>query len=176
VPSGDPVSKISIIPRSRGALGYTMQMPKEDRYLLSIEELQDRIAIMMGGRAAEQIMVGTISTGAVDDIERATQLARRMVTEFGMSEKLGSIRYAGTHLQYMGAAAEVGSDIGLASRETIDAEVRRLVGEQFERAKKLLGAHRDVLERLSAALLKAENLDGSAVREALASAEQVKAS
>ena len=102
VPSGDPVSKISIIPRSRGALGYTMQMPKEDRYLVSVEELEDQIAIMMGGRAAEHLMCGTISTGAVDDIQRATQLATRMVTEFGMSEKLGSVRYAGQRLQYMG--------------------------------------------------------------------------
>jgi cell division protease FtsH len=99
VPHGDPVSKISIIPRSRGALGYTMQMPKEDRYLLSVEELEDQVAIMMGGRAAERVMLGTISTGAVDDIQRATQLARRMVTEFGMSEKLGSVRSAGARLR-----------------------------------------------------------------------------
>ena len=102
VPTGDPVSKISIIPRSRGSLGYTMQMPKEDRYLLSIEELEDQVAVMMGGRAAEQVMLGTISTGAVDDIQRATQLARRMVTEFGMSEKLGSVRYAGQHCSTLG--------------------------------------------------------------------------
>jgi cell division protease FtsH len=106
VPHGDPVSKISIIPRSRGALGYTMQMPKEDRYLLSVEELEDQVAIMMGGRAAEHLMLGTISTGAVDDIQRATQLARRMVSEFGMSEKLGSVRYAGARLRYLGGAVD----------------------------------------------------------------------
>jgi cell division protease FtsH len=170
VPSGDPVSKISIIPRSRGALGYTMQMPKEDRYLVSVEELEDQLAIMMGGRAAEQVMVGTISTGAVDDIQRATQLARRMVTEFGMSEKLGSVRYAGQRLQYLGAASDEGSDNSGETRETIDAEVRRLVGEQFARAEALLAANRDVLSRLAADLLKAESLDGSAVREALARA------
>ena len=126
VPTGDPVSKISIIPRSRGSLGYTMQMPKEDRYLLSIEELKDQIAVMMGGRAAEHVMLGTISTGAVDDIQRATQLARRMVTEFGMSEKLGSVRYAGQRLQYLGAAVAEGSDASAATHETIDAEVRRM--------------------------------------------------
>jgi cell division protease FtsH len=168
VPHGDPVSKISIIPRSRGSLGYTMQMPKEDRYLLSIEELEDQIAVMMGGRAAEQLILGTISTGAVDDIQRATQLARRMVTEFGMSEKLGSVRYAGQRLQYLGSAAEDTSDTSVATRETIDAEVRRIVGEQFERATVLIAAHRDALSRLSTDLLKAESLDGSAVREALA--------
>ena len=167
VPSGDPVSKISIIPRSRGALGYTMQMPKEDRYLVSLEELEDQIAIMMGGRAAEHLMCGTISTGAVDDIQRATHLAKRMVTEFGMSERLGSVRYAGQRLQYIGGAVEEGSDSSAETRETIDAEVRRIVGEQFARAEALLTAHRDVLAELATSLLQAESLDGSAVRDAL---------
>ena len=176
VPTGDPVSKISIIPRSRGSLGYTMQMPKEDRYLLSIEELKDQIAVMMGGRAAEQVMLGTISTGAVDDIQRATQLARRMVTEFGMSEKLGSVRYVGQRLQYLGAAVAESSDASAATHETIDAEVRRIVGEQFERAATLVAAHRDALSQLSAELLRAESLDGSAVRAALSSAGHAVAS
>jgi cell division protease FtsH len=170
VPRGDPVSKISIIPRSRGALGYTMQMPREDRYLLSLEELEDQIATMMGGRAAEHLMCGTISTGAVDDIQRATQLAKRMVTEFGMSEKLGSVRYAGQRLQYMGGAIDEASDNSAETRETIDAEVRRIVGEQFARAEVLLTARRDALSRLSSQLLQSESLDGSAVREALAAA------
>jgi cell division protease FtsH len=168
VPTGDPVSKISIIPRSRGSLGYTMQMPKEDRYLLAIEELEDQIAVMMGGRAAEQVMLGTFSTGAVDDIQRATQLASRMVTEFGMSEKLGSVRYAGRRLQYLGSAVAEGSDASAATHETIDAEVRRIVEEQFERATALLTAHRDALMELSAELLKAESLDGEVVLKALA--------
>jgi cell division protease FtsH len=172
VATGDPVSKISIIPRSRGSLGYTMQMPKEDRYLLSIEELKDQIAVMMGGRAAEHVMLGTISTGAVDDIQRATHLARRMVTEFGMSEKLGSVRYAGQRLQYLGSAIAESTDASAATQETIDAEVRRIVGEQFERAKALLSTHRDALSRLSSDLLKAESLDGRAVLEALASSAQ----
>ena len=170
VPSGDPVSKISIIPRSRGALGYTMQMPKEDRYLVSIEELEDQIATMMGGRAAERLMCGTISSGAVDDIQRATQLAKRMVTEFGMSEKLGSVRYAGQRLQYLGSAVDEGSDISADTRETIDAEVRRIIGDQAARAESLLTGHRDALTRLAADLLQAESLDGSAVRAALAAA------
>jgi cell division protease FtsH len=93
-----------------------------------------------------------------------------MVTEFGMSEKLGSVRYAGQRLQYLGAASDEGSDNSGETRETIDAEVRRLVGEQFARAEALLAANRDVLSRLAADLLKAESLDGSAVREALARA------
>jgi cell division protease FtsH len=167
VPSGDPVSKISIIPRSRRALGYTMQMPKQDRYLVSMEELEDQIATMMGGRAAERLMCGTISTGAVDDIQRATQLARRMVTEFGMSEKLGSVRYAGQRLQYLGGVADEAGDSSAETRETIDAEVRRIVGDQSARAEALLTSHRDALTRLAADLLRAESLDGSAVRAAL---------
>jgi cell division protease FtsH len=175
VPSGDPVSKISIIPRSRGALGYTMQMPREDRHLVSIEELEDQIATMMGGRAAERLMCGTISTGAVDDIQRATQLAKRMVTEFGMSEKLGSVRYAGQRLQYLGSAVDEGSDSSADTRETIDAEVRRIVGDQSARAEALLTGHRDALARLATDLLQAESLDGSAVRAALAAAIQVSA-
>ncbi len=102
LPGGDPVSKISLIPRSRGALGYTMQMPTEDRYLLSREELEGHVAVMMGGREAERLMHGTVSTGAADDIQRATQIARRMVTEFGMSERLGAVRYAGGRARYLG--------------------------------------------------------------------------
>jgi cell division protease FtsH len=176
VQSGDAVSKISIIPRSRGSLGYTMQMPKEDRYLRSVEELEDQVAVMMGGRAAESLMLGTISTGAVDDIQRATQLARRMVTEFGMSEKLGSVRYAGHRLQYLGTALDEGSEASAGTRETIDVEVRRIVGEQFGRAMALLAARRDALSRLAADLLQAESLDGSAVREALAASPRAAAS
>ena len=146
VPHGDPVSKISIVPRSRGALGYTMQMPTEDRYLLTMEELQDRIAVMLGGRAAEKIVCGEISTGASDDIIRASELALRMVTEFGMSEKLGSVRYAGQQLQYLGGAVEDSSNVSQETREIIDREVQRLVTEQYERAQNLLREHRAALE------------------------------
>jgi len=167
VPNGDPVSKISIVPRSRGALGYTMQMPTEDRYLLTMEELQDRIAVMLGGRAAEKIVCGEISTGASDDIMRASELARRMVTEFGMSEKLGSVRYAGQQLQYLGGAVEDSSNVSQETREIIDREVQRLVTEQYERAQNLLREHRAALESLTQLLLTKETVDGSAVKQAL---------
>ena len=120
VPTGDPVSKISIIPRSRGALGYTLQMPVEDRHLRSVEELEDQLAVMLGGRAAERVVLGTVSTGAVDDIDRATQLARRMVTEFGLSDTLGSIRYAGQRLQYLGSPVDTGSDCSATTRDCVD--------------------------------------------------------
>jgi cell division protease FtsH len=175
VPNGDPVSKISIIPRSRGSLGYTMQMPKEDRYLLTVQELEDQPAVMMGGRAAEHLALGTISTGAVDDIERATQLARRMVTEFGMSDRLGSIRYAGEHLHWLQTTPDTDGDIGAETREAIDAEIRRLIGEQYARAEALLSSHRHALAQLAARLLDVESLDGSAVARVLAEAQPLPA-
>ena len=169
VPHGEPVSKISIVPHSRGALGYTMQMPTEDRYLLSIDELKDRIAVMLGGRAAEMVEFGTISTGASDDIMRATELARRMVTEFGMSEKLGSVRYAGQQLQYLGGAVEDNSQISPETRQVIDGEVQRFVTEQYQRAQELLKKRQSALNTLAKQLLKQETVSGRAVKEALES-------
>src|SRR5208282_4765787 len=172
-PHGEPVSKISIVPHSRGALGYTMQMPTEDRYLLSIDELKDRLAVMLGGRAGELVEFGTISTGASDDIMRATVLARRMVTEFGMSEKLGSVRYAGQQLQYLGGSVEDNSQISPETRQVIDTEVQRLVTEQYERAQELLKAHHSALMTLAQRLLKQETVSGSVVKEALQSSRSL---
>lgn len=173
MPHGDPVSKISIIPRSRGALGYTMQMPTEDRYLLTMDELLDKITVMLGGRAAEKVIFDTLSTGASDDIMRASELARRMVTEYGMSEKLGSVRYAGQQLQYLGGAVQDDSQISPDTRQVIDGEVQRIVTEQYARAYGCLQAHRAALESLTAQLLQQETVDGSAVKQALATAEAV---
>jgi len=167
VPHGEPVSKITIVPHSRGALGYTMQMPTEDRYLYSTDELKDRIAVMLGGRAAEAVEFRAISTGASDDIMRATELARRMITEYGMSEKLGSVRYAGQQLQYLGGAVEDNSQISPETRQVIDVEVQRLVTEQYERAQALLKDHRAALTTLAQRLLKQETVSGTMVKEAL---------
>lgn len=167
-PQGDPVSKISIIPRSRGALGYTMQLPTEDRYLLTMDELLDKITIMLGGRAAEKVIFDTLSTGASDDILRASELARRMVTEYGMSEKLGSVRYAGQQLQYLGGAIQDDSQLSPVTRQTIDGEVQRIVTEQYTQAYDCLQAHRTALESLTAQLLEQETVDGQAVNQALA--------
>ena len=171
VPHGDPVAKVSIVPRGRGALGYTMQMPTEDRYLLNREELEDRIAIMLGGRAAELIVFETISTGASDDIMRASELTRRMVMEFGMSDKLGTVRYATQQYQFLS-----GDTTANASPETlkiIDEEVQRIITEQYKRAQQLLNEHRSALERLTRQLLETETVDGAAVEQALV--ETVKA-
>jgi cell division protease FtsH len=147
-----------------------MQLPAEDRFLLTVDELNDRIAVMLGGRAAEQLKFHVISTGASDDIQRATELARRMVTEFGMSEKLGSVRYAGRTLQYLGDVVEDNSSVSPETRRIIDGEVQRIVSHEFERALSLLGAHPSALESLAQRLLAQETVDGSAVRQALASA------
>jgi len=167
VPHGEPVSKITIVPHSRGALGYTMQMPMEDRYLLTIDELKDRLAVMLGGRAAEIVEFQIISTGASDDIMRATELARRMVTEFGMSDKLGSVRYAGQQLQYLGGSVEDNSQISPETRQVIDGEVQRFVTEQYQRAQELLKTHLAALKTVAEQLLKQETVSGSFVKEAL---------
>ena len=167
VPHADPVAKVSIVPRGRSALGYTMQMPTEDRYLLTQPELEDRIAVMLGGRAAEYTVFGQISTGAADDIRQVTQLARRMVTEFGMSGKLGLVRYSSQQYQFL----EAGDAPASASPETlrlIDEEVQSIIEAQYDRARALLTAHRAALESLAQQLLQTETLDGAAVQRALA--------
>jgi cell division protease FtsH len=145
-----------------------MQMPTEDRYLLTTEELKDRIAVLLGGRAAETVEFQTISTGASDDISRATDLARRMIAEFGMSDKLGSVRYAGQQLQYLGGSAADNSQISPETREMIDREVQRLVTEQYDRAREMLAKHHAALKTLAQQLLEHETVDGSAIRNALA--------
>jgi cell division protease FtsH len=166
VPHADPVAKVSIVPHGRGALGYTMQMPTEDRYLLTRAELEDRLAVMLGGRAAEQVVFGVISTGASDDIQRASELARRMVMEFGMSDKLGTVRYATQQYQFLS-----GDSSASASPETlkiIDEEVQRIITEQYARAQMLLRDHRVALETVTQQLLQTETIDGTAVKQALA--------
>jgi cell division protease FtsH len=167
VPRADPVAKVSIVPRGRGALGYTMQMPVEDRYVLTRAELEDRIAVMMGGRAAERIVLDDISTGASDDISKASELARRMVAEFGMSDLLGSVRYSGQQLQYLGGTVQDNSQLSPQTRQIIDEEVQRIVTHQYERAQQILTDHRAALEALTAELLKRESVDGAAVKRAL---------
>ena len=168
VPNVESVAKISIVPHSRGALGYTMQTASEDRYLLTVGELEDKIAVMLGGRAAELIQFHVISTGASDDITRATELARRMVVEFGMSPKLGTVCYAGQQLQYLGKSVEDDSHLSPETRQLIDREVQRIVTEQYERAQKLLVEHQAALGLLASELLEKETVDGGAVKKALA--------
>jgi cell division protease FtsH len=167
LPTKDPVHKISIIPRGR-ALGYTLVLPTEDRLLRSRRELEDEMTMLLGGRTAEELEFGDPTTGAHDDIDRATEIARRMVTEFGMSDALGPVRLGNTKDEVF-----VGRDMGHApeySEEVaaqIDAEVRRLLDVAHRRARTILETHAEVLDRLAEALLEHETLDARTVEAIL---------
>ena len=152
MPGSDPVHKVSIIPTTKGALGYTLNMPNEDKYLITEAELRTRMAVMLGGRAAELLVFSEASTGASNDLERATETARRMVTEFGMSEKLGPVRYASPSMMYLAGSAEVRTDIGENTADLIDGEIKRLVNEAQESAVKILREHERVLHEVAGTL------------------------
>ncbi len=149
LPNTDPVHKVSIIPTTKGALGYTMQRPNEDHYLVGESELRNRMAVMLGGRAAELLVFSEASTGASNDLERATETARRMVIEFGMSPKLGPVRYAAPAMMYLAGESGVRNDVGDVTSEEIDAEIRRLVIEAQERAGSILKEHEGVLHEVA---------------------------
>ena len=152
LPGSDPVHKVSIIPTTKGALGYTMQMPTEDQYLISESELKNRMAVMLGGRAAELLISNEASTGASNDLERATEIARRMVTEFGMSEVMGPVRYASNGLRYLGTATENRDDLGSDTFDKIDLEIKNLVTQAQENALKILRDHEPVLQEVAEVL------------------------
>ncbi|HEX7239330.1 MAG TPA: ATP-dependent zinc metalloprotease FtsH [Longimicrobiaceae bacterium] len=168
VPTADPVHKISIIPRGVAALGYTQQLPTEDRYLLTKQELMDRVAVLLGGRVAEEIVFNEISTGAGNDLERVTDLARRMVTEYGMSRELGPINYAGPRRAQFLQGAEGDGHGGNYSEDTarvIDREIYGIVEGTYERVRGILTADRAVLEVLAQRLLVKEVVDEGELRE-----------
>lgn len=159
IPGMDPVHKVSIIPRGVGALGYTLQRPTEDRFLLTERDLKGRMAVLLGGRAAEDLVFGEISTGAQDDLMRATEIARGMVTRYGMTEKLGEVAYETETSRFLGLPIEGGGR--RFSEETareIDLAVKELVREAHERAKAILAERRAELDRLAAELLRRETL------------------
>ncbi len=156
----DPVHKISIIPTAKGALGYTMQMPEEDRYLIGEQELAARMAVMLGGRAAELIVFNEASTGASNDLERATEMARRMVTEFGMSEKLGPVRYAAAAGAYLQSGVASRHDLGAATTALIDEEIRAFVSRAQTAALAVLNKHLDVLHEVARVLQEKEMISG----------------
>jgi cell division protease FtsH len=176
VETADPVHKISIIPRGVAALGYTQQLPTEDRYLLTKQELMDRVAVLLGGRVAEEIVFDEISTGAGNDLERVTDLARRMVTEYGMSRELGPINYAGPRRAQFLPGAEGPESRGY-SEETardIDREVRGIVQGTYERVRNILREDREVLEVLAQRLLEREVVDEAELREIMGLPPRVK--
>ena len=170
VPTADPVHKISIIPRGVAALGYTQQLPTEDRYLLTKQELMDRVAVLLGGRVAEEIVFNEISTGAGNDLERVTDLARRMVIEYGMSRELGPVSYANPRRAAFLQAGEVMPPTREYSEDTareIDREVHGIIEGTYDRVKKILEADRPALETLAQRLLEKEVIDEAELREIL---------
>jgi cell division protease FtsH len=156
---------VTIIPRGP-SLGSTMYLPKEDKYTLRKNELLDRLVMIMGGRVAEEIVFGDVTNGARGDINQATNIARRMVCEWGMSEKMGMVEY-GEHEEHVFLARDMGRgrNYSESTAQAIDAEVRRLCDEAYARAKELLIGHRDKLELIAKALLEFETLSADQVRE-----------
>ncbi len=154
----DPVLKVSIVPRGLAALGYTLQTPLEDRYLMTREELMDRICALLGGRVAEEIVFGRISTGASNDLERITKMAYAMVTVYGMSEALGNISFLDSENQNFLGGVGIDKRYSEETARLIDQEVKRIIDEAYRRTRALLEEKRDLLERLAQELLKREVL------------------
>ncbi len=178
VPTADPVNKVTIIPRGIAALGYTQQLPTEDRYLMTREELYDRLCVLLGGRVAEELVFGDISTGAQNDLQRATDIARSMVTEYGMSERLGLVTYT---QQKRPLFLDTGPGTAPPPREyseqtarAIDEEISRLMAEAHDRVRNVLTDKRDQLEMLSATLLEKETLQGEELKALLERAKKEK--
>jgi cell division protease FtsH len=160
LPGTDPVHKITVIPRGIAALGYTLQVPTEDRFLMSKTELENKIATLLGGRAAEEIVSGDISTGAHNDLSRATDIARSMVTEYGMS-KVGQVYYAPNRRSpFLSPMPEGPGEYSEATAELIDQEIKGIISTQYERALEILRGRRGLLEESMAALLEKETIEG----------------
>jgi cell division protease FtsH len=169
LPGLDPVHKISIVARGFGALGYTMQLPLEDRYLMTRGDLLGQLAVLLGGRSAEEIAFDEVSTGAQNDLQRATDIARAMVTEFGMSDTLGAVNYNG-HKRSAFIDAGFIQERGNYAEDTaqkIDAEVKRILTEAHDQARQVLRVRRDILDELSSRLLEREVIEGEELRTLL---------
>jgi cell division protease FtsH len=172
VEHADPVHRVSIIPRSIGALGHTLQLPTEERFLMTRTELHDQITVMLGGRAAEEITFqGEISTGAANDLERASELARQMVTRFGMSERMGHLTYGKPLTSRFLQSPFVTEERNYSDRtaEVIDEEVHRLIDDCYTRSREILCNRRDHLASIARELIKRETLDRSALDELIRS-------
>jgi len=167
LPGTDPVHKISIIPRGIGALGYTIQRPTEDRYLMTRDELENKMAVLLGGRAAEHLIFGHLSTGAADDLSKATDIARSMVTRFGMGAELGPVTYAAEPTSFLGQAYGSQRLYGEETAREIDVAVRGIVEAQFQRARAVLAANRTLLGDAAGTLLANETLAGTQLEDLL---------
>jgi len=171
VEHADPVHKISIIPRGIAALGYTQQQPTEDRYLMTRSELLDRLAVLLGGRVAEELVFKEISTGAQNDLQRATDIARSMVTEYGMSDRLGLVSYERARQpMFLPESFSPGKNYSEAKAAQIDEEVTRFVEEAHQRVRKILSERRTVLDDLAHLLSEKESVQGEELRQMLSAA------
>lgn len=156
--NAEPVQKITIVPRTMGSLGYVMQVPEEEKYLMTKDELMTRLVTLLGGRAAEEVVFDTVTTGASNDIEKATQIARAMITQYGMSEKFGLMSLETVESKYLDGSARLNCSDETAAM--IDDEVKELLKECFAEAKKLLSENRDVLDEIAKYLYEKETITG----------------
>jgi cell division protease FtsH len=165
LPKTDPVHKVTIIPRGR-ALGVTMQLPEHDRYSQDRERLLNTIAVLFGGRIAEEIFMKQMTTGAANDFERATEIARRMVTQWGMSDVLGPMVYGENEGEiFLGRSITTHKNVSEATMQKVDAEIRRIIDEQYRLARRLIEENRDKVEALAKALLELETLDADQIND-----------
>jgi cell division protease FtsH len=168
LPKTDPVHKVTIIPRGR-ALGLTMQLPAEDRYSLDKNRILDTIAVLFGGRIAEEIFMHQMTTGASSDFERATEMARRMVTQWGMSDALGTMVYGENEGEvFLGRSVTTHKNISEATMQQVDAEIRRIIDQQYALARSLIEGNRDKVEAMAKALLELETLDADQIDDIMA--------
>ncbi len=161
----DPVHKVTIMPRGR-ALGLTWQLPERDKFSLYKDQMLNEITILFGGRVAEDLFVHRISTGASNDFERATRMARDMVTRYGMSDKLGPMVYGENEGEvFLGRSVTTHKNVSETTMQQVDAEIRRIIDEQYALAVKLLDENRDKVEKMTAALVEWETIDREQVRD-----------
>jgi len=166
-PHADPIHKVTIVPRGR-AMGVTQQLPEKDKYIYSRDYVLDRLAVMMGGRAAEELVLHTSTSGAENDLKQATHLARKMILEWGMSEKFKQVAYGGEREQvFLGEEIAHRRDYSETTAFQVDEETHKILGEAYERAQNILREHREGLDRLVDALLEDEVVTGDRVLEIL---------
>jgi cell division protease FtsH len=165
LPKTDPVHKVTIIPRGR-ALGVTMQLPTEDRFSMEKEEILQRLAVMFGGRIAEEVFMNQMTTGASNDFERATELARQMVTQWGMTDSLGPMVYGENEGEvFLGRSVTTHKNMSEATMQKVDAEVRRIIDQQYALARKLIEENKDKIEAMTQALLEWETIDSDQIKD-----------
>jgi cell division protease FtsH len=170
--TAEKVHKISIVPRGIGSLGFTMQLPTEDRYLMSKTELLEKIDVLLGGRAAEEMTFGEITTGAQNDLQKATNIARSMVTMYGMNEKLGHATYNEPGNQFLQQGILQQKEISDETAKLIDDEVRTILDERMAIVRSLLATKKDLLEKVASALLEKETLESEEFMELVGAAKE----